>query len=249
MSAIATAIVVGGLISGAASSKGAGAQAEGAKSAANAQLTAAQQAEAGINARFEQSRKDLYGPGGSTPWAIARQRGMEGFARITQQYQNALMNPGAYENTAFYKDRLKKTEEAMGRGLSAGGNLDSGAGVKAFGENAADVAALGQQNYLNQIIQGGALYAQQAGLGTPQATASMQAGQNAAGQAGNALMAGGNAAAGGYINQANATTGLYSNLLGQFNNTTNELAKYYGTQSGGGGGYTPSPEYGYGYGR
>jgi len=119
----------------------------------------------------------------------------------------------------------------MGRGLSAGGNLDSGAGVKAFGENAADVAALGQQNYLNQIIQGGALYAQQAGLGTPQATASMQAGQNAAGQAGNALMAGGNAAAGGYINQANATTGLYSNLANTANNSLNQYMQYKGMQN------------------
>ena len=231
MSGIATAIVVGGVVAGGATYLASENASDAAGNAANAQLTAAQQAEAGINARFEQSRKDLYGPGGSTPWAIARQHGMTGFARITQQYQNALMNPGAYENTAFYKDRLKKTEEAMGRGLSAGGNLDSGAGVKAFGENAADVAALGQQNYLNQIIQGGALYAQQAGLGTPQATASMQAGQNAAGQAGNALMAGGNAAAGGYINQANATTGLYSNLANTANNSLNQYMQYKGMQN------------------
>jgi len=231
MSGIATAIVVGGVVAGGATYLASENASDAAGNAANASLTASREAEAGINKRYEQSRQDLYGPGGATPWAIARQHGMTGFARITQQYQNALMNPGAYENTAFYKDRLKKTEEAMGRGLSAGGNLDSGAGVKAFGENAADVAALGQQNYLNQIIQGGALYAQQAGLGTPQATASMQAGQNAAGQAGNALMAGGNAAAGGYINQANATTGLYSNLANTANNSLNQYMQYKGMQN------------------
>ena len=231
MSGIATAIVVGGVVAGGATYLASENASDAAGNAANTQLTAAQQAEAGINKRYEQSRQDLYGPGGATPWAIARAEGMEGFAKITEYYQKQLMNPKAYRQTGQYQNTLRDTEAAMLRGASAGGRLDEGGLPDDFGRNAANISDMFQGNYLQRIAQGGTMFAQQAGLGTPQATASASLGQQAAGQGANALIAGGNAAAGGYINQANATTGLYSNLANTANNSLNQYMQYKGMQN------------------
>jgi hypothetical protein len=229
--AILGSAVLGGLASRSASKTQAGA----AQSAADAQLQASREANALQQRVYEENvaRQQPFLQGGTEDYNRLRSL-MSGGPGAAQNFLQ--MDPG-------YGFRLSEGMKAMDRQAAARGGLISGGALRAAQRYGQD---LGSQEF-------GAAYNRLAGMANigPQAAGVMSnLGQNFAGQYGQNLMAGGQAAAQGmlgagsargsaYIGGANALTGA----LGQYlNYNQNQQLMNRLLPGGGGGGYTYGAE-------
>lgn len=110
-------------------------------------------------------------------------------------------------NLPGYQFQLQQGQQAVERNLAARGLLNSGAAGKALTQYGQGIA----QNYSQQYLSG---LESLAGLGQSSVQATGAAGANAANQIGGNLAYGGNAAASGYVGQANAINSGLSGLAG-----------------------------------
>ena len=230
------AAIIGSAVLGAASSRSASkTQAGAAQSAADAQLQASREANALQQRVYEENvaRQQPFLQGGTEDYNRLRSL-MSGGPGAAQNFLQ--MDPG-------YGFRLSEGMKAMDRQAAARGGLISGGALRAAQRYGQD---LGSQEF-------GAAYNRLAGLADvgPRAAGVMSGlGQNFAGQYGQNLMAGGQAAAQGmlgagsargsaYIGGANALTGA----LGQYlNYNQNQQLMNRLLPGGGGGGYTYGAE-------
>ena len=209
MSAIATAIVTSAVIGGRASSQAAGAQTAAADRAAELQQQ-----------QYEQTRTD------QAPWRAAGEQALNKLIPMSDYkpfaYNEFTADPG-------YAFRLSEGQKALDRSAAARGGLISGAALKAAGRYGQE---MGSQEYRNaferyQTERSAALNPLQslAGIGQTATNFVGQAGQNYATNAGNAYGAAGQAAASGYMGQANAVGQGVSQYLGyqSSNNLLNAL--------------------------
>lgn len=230
------AAIIGSAVLGAASSRSASkTQAGAARDAADAQLQASREANALQQRIYEENvaRQQPFLAGGTEDYNRLRSL-MTGGPGAAQQFLQ--MDPG-------YGFRLSEGLKAMERGAAARGGLMSGAALKAGQRYGQDLAS---QEF-------GAAYNRLAGLADvgPRAAGVMSnLGQTYAQQAGQNLMAGGQAAAqgmlgagaaraSGYMGGANALAGG----LGQYlNYSQNQALMNRLLPGGGGGGYTYGAE-------
>ena len=105
-----------------------------------------------------------------------------------------------------YQYTLGRSLDAVNQGGAAGGGLRSGATLRALQREGAGLASQRLDSYLNGLrsLSGGGQVAGSQGV---------SAGVSTGRGIGNALMAGGNAAASGYENVNNAVTGGLQNIL------------------------------------
>jgi len=182
------------------------AAADAAKKAGNLQFEAAKLAEEGINSRFEQTRSDLMPA--ITAGNNARDQqsdllGLNGAGAQARAVQNISESPAQQ----FLRNRAQKNllQNAAAIGGVGGGDVRS-----ALVEQGAGFALQDTENQFRRLNNLSA-------PGTQTAQAVGQFGANAAQNAGNAIMQGGQAQAGGVLGaaQANANaTGQFLNLAG-----------------------------------
>lgn len=193
------------------------------------------------------------------PWRQFGEKGLQDLTGAQQKYAGAvddygrlINDPSSYTQSPGYGWLQQQGIDALNRGASASGKLDSGERSKdlmAYGQGLAlqdyGGAVQRQSGYLGRLESLMNRYAGNAGIGQ---TANTQ-GQNIAGNMGNIAMNQGNAQAGGVINQANARTGMYQNLANIGTNYANQSALNNTLQNmgntGGGGGYPATPSYTY----
>jgi hypothetical protein len=180
-----------------------------AKKAANAELTAAREANELQKYMYDTTRTD------QAPW---REAGAAALGQLGE-----FLKPGADLGALLakqpgYQARLGEGVNAIDRSAAARGALNSGGTLKALTRFGQDYAS----NELNNVFN---RYASLAGIGQTANQAIGQAGQNYANQAGNNLIGAGQAQASGYYGQAAAANyGLQGvanagqNLLGYFSN-------------------------------
>lgn len=136
--------------------------------------------------------------------------------------------PGAPNYSAFfqspdYQFRMDQGVQALDRSAAARGRTNSGAQMKALTEYGSGLASSEFGNWWNRLSN-------LAGLGPAANNATQQAGQNYANNAGQNMLAAGNARASQYINQGNA-----------WGNAINGLGQWAGYQNWGGGSGMTSP--------
>lgn len=237
------AAVVGGIISGRGASRAANTQADASRDAANTQLQATRE----TNAMMRDFRNQDVAR--FAPWLSAGQNALA-------QYQQGIDGGFQFDFQADpgYQFRLGEGLDAVNSSASARHGMNSGAAMKALTRFGQDFASNeygnvfnrqygmwnDRMNRLGQLASGG------------QAAAGMQAGisQNVAGQMGQNMMAGGQAAAQGIANAgnaraagqvgvANAFTGAINNGLGAWQ--YNQLMQNAFPQQTGGGAPMTSP--------
>jgi hypothetical protein len=221
------AAAVGAVGAYAASSNTAGA----AKDAANAQLSAAQQADQTQLAMYNQTRAD------QTPWrnaggqAIGALSSWYGLPTVNADGTTTAANPNAgaddmklIQSLPGYQFNLQQGEQSTQRDLAAKGLLGSGAAAKALTQYGQGYAQNASNSYLNGLQS-------LSGIGQTAATNTGQAGMNAANQIGSNQIYAGNAQASGYANQANAVNQGLSGLSGIFGNYAQQ--QQYGNQGSG----------------
>ena len=200
------AMLGGGLISGGLSYLGSKSQSDAAKSAARAGVSA-EQANLDLQRRmWEVGRSDV------APWKEAGEEALKNLRREEETYRTAIRWPNTYRESPGFGWLQEQGIEALNRGASASGELDSGARSKdllAYGQGLALQDYTGYLGRLETLMN---RYAGTAGMGQTASGQLASMGQNYASNAGSALSSMGQAQAGGYINQANARTGLYNNL-------------------------------------
>ena len=209
-----------------------------AKSAANAQVDAANRAAQLQKEQFDAqmaAQEPFRQAGITTQNELLRQLGLGGDA-TTAGYGNLMRNFGQsdFEADPGYGFRMSEGLKALDRQAAARGGLISGAALKGAQRYGQDLASQEYQNAFNRYqTNRGSVYGMlsgQQGVGQTATNAMGAAGQNFANQAGEAYMGAGNARASGYIGSANAW-GNGLNNLGQ-------LGTLYGMGAfGGGGGY------------
>jgi len=239
---IETAIIGGALLGGAASIASSKQASSAATSAANTQAASADQATALQREMYYQTRSDQlkqYEQARSdmAPWRTAGVGALGTLQNELGNYAGYVKDPSTYKQSPGYNWLVQQGVNAIDRGASATGKLDSG-------QRSKDLMAYGQgmasQDYGNFLGRYGELLNRYSGLaGTGQtASSSMgaygqnmanqlgQYGTNYANQAGNNMIGAGNAMAGGMINAANARTGMYSNLSQIGSNAANQYMMY-----------------------
>lgn len=192
MSAIATAIVGGALISGSAS-----------KSAASTQAAAADRS-ADVQREIFERQVEL-----QQPWLEAGEEALNRLRPLAMDYTPFGMRQ--FQSDPGYQFRMSEGMKALERGAAARGGLLSGAtlrGTQRFGQ---ELASQEYQNAFNryQAERAARLQPLQSLAGVGQTTAqqlSGEAGQMGA-NVGQAIQAGAAARASGYVGQANALTG------------------------------------------
>lgn len=252
---VAAAATIGGAaISSSAASSAADKQAEAAGQASDAQVQAAQIAQASQEKMYYQTRKDLQ------PY---RQAGRFGLNRLQNQLQ-----PGGYLSEQFgmddftkdpgYQFRVREGLKALDRSASAQGMQFSGRqliGAQRYGQN------MGSQEYGNAFNRFQTertnrfnRLASLAGIGQTATNTLSNIGYNTGQGIANTQMAAGNARASGYINAGNAAAAgqvgqanAINSALGNVGNLAMNYAAYQGQQPQ----YTQQPLYNagsYGYG-
>ena len=174
---------------------GAGAAAGGSIYAANTAADAAKKAGKTEWAQYLQSRADL------APW---REAGAASLADLRAALLGGDMSK--FYTSPGYQFRLGQGVDAVNRGASARGGIDSGRTLKALTEYGQGIGASEFNDYINRL----------AGLSGTGQTATTQTGQfgaNAAQGYGNALMQAGALRGSGYASAGNALTGGVNNYL------------------------------------
>ena len=206
--------------------------------------------------QYEQGRADI------APWRTAGVGALGTLQNELGNYAGYVKDSSTYLQSPGYYWQVQQGVNAIDRGASATGKLDSG-------QRSKDLMAYGQgmaaQDYGNFLGRYSDLLNKYSGIaGTGMTSAGQmgaygqnlgnqlgQYGQNYATGAGQNMMAAGQAQAGGMINAANARTGMYSNLSQIGSNAANQYAMYNYMQPQ----QTTMPsttypaEYGYGFGR
>lgn len=177
-------IVAGSLISGGLGFLGAKEQADAAGDAAKEQLR-----------MYYQSRADL------APWREAGARSLADLERIQKIYEGAVMRPQEWVKDPGYTFLYQQGLDAVGRGASARGKLDSGEYLKDLTKYGQGMASTGYENYLSRLERLMNRYSGTSGIGQTATSNTAYLAQGA-----------GQAQAAGRIGEANARTGLYGNL-------------------------------------
>ena len=165
-----------------------------ARSAANTAAAASDRAGDVQLQMFRQSREDL---------APFREAGYRGLARFEGE-----LGP-SFQTSPGYQFALGEGVNAIDRAASARGMLGSGGRLRELTRFGQGMANQEWNNYLNRL-------ASMAGIGQSATTTTTGLGQQAAGNVGNAMMAGGQAQAAGGINSANAILGGANQALGLY---------------------------------
>ncbi len=152
----------------------------------------------------------IYGPGAMIPG------GSQGPSAMSQEQ--------TIRNTPGYQFNFDQGTQALQRNLAAKGLLNSGAAGKALVQYGQGYADNYQQQYVNGLQS-------LAGLGQSSVGATGSLGANAANQIGSNQIYGGNAAAAGYANTANAINGGLNNITSAYARY-NTPSSYYGSASG-----------------
>ena len=141
---------------------------------------------------------------------------------------------GEFEESPGYQFTLKEGLNAQQNALSAMGQNRSGKHLKASAQYAEGLASTEYDNFLRRWYDTLKPLQSMAGMGQTSAQATGAAGANAAGNMGNAYMAGGQASGAGSINQANALTGAIQGGANQYlmYNQLRNLPQYQPFQSG-----------------
>jgi len=257
--ATGTAILGGALLGGVASMASSKQASSAAGSAAATQSAAADRATALQREMYYQSRTDALrqyeqGRADIAPWRTAGVGALGTLQNELGNYAGYVKDPSSYLQSPGYDWQVQQGVNAIDRGASATGKLDSG-------QRSKDLMAYGQgmaaQDYGNFLGRYSDLLNKYSGIaGTGMTSAGQmgaygqnlgnqlgQYGQNYATGAGNSMMAGGNAMAGGMINAANARTGMYSNLSQIGSNAANQysMMNYLQQPSYTGSGYSSNP--------
>lgn len=206
MSVVAAAIVTSAAV-GYAGSRAAGkAQERAAGKAADSQLQSTRENIDFQKEVFEQQRAD------QAPW---REAGQQALMQLQQGLAAGEFDPRNFDFQADpgYRFRMQEGINALDSSAAARGRLQSGAQARATTRYASNLASQEYQNAFNRNLatQGTRFnqLASMAGVGQTAVNATQQAGQQMAGSVGNAIMAGGQAQAQGYINAGNAQAGAY----------------------------------------
>ncbi|MEN3973115.1 hypothetical protein WJS89_10585 [Sphingomicrobium sp. XHP0235] len=167
---------------------------KGAKKAADAQVKSGEMAIGEMRRQYDQTRSDM------APW---REAGGQAIGSLS-----AMLQPG-YDHTTSpgYQFRMDEGKRAIESSAAARGGLLSGGTLKGLERYAQGVAAddFNQQfNRTASVAAGG----QQVGMGLG------ALGAQTSQSIGNTMMGMGNARASGYVGQANAMNGMFSNLGG-----------------------------------
>lgn len=202
---------VGLAIAGAATVAGAYVSSSGAKSAANAQRDAAENATATQLGMYNQTRQD------QTPWrqagggavgALSNYYGLPGAnGQVANPATTAANDNKLIQNLPGYQFNLQQGNQAVQRNLAANGLLDSGAAQKALTQYGQGYAMNASNQYLNGLQS-------LAGLGQTSAAQTGQIGAYTGAQVGSNQIYAGNAQASGYANQSNAINQGLSGLTG-----------------------------------
>lgn len=222
--------MIGSIIGGIFAKSGADAQAAAATDAASKQLQASREAVAAMEKANLQARQDL------SPWRSAGRAaideavqllglgrvapGGDGFDTIDPANRGILQNEAMrrFETDPGYQFRIAEGQKAIDRSLAARGGALSGAAVKAGIRYAGDMASGEFANYFNRLSgvsgTGSGIASTGASLGVTSANQQGNALQSGAANAGNSLIAAGNARASGYNAIGNAFNKGFSNLAG-----------------------------------
>lgn len=141
---------------------------------------------------YDQSRED------QAPWRIAGQ------GAVNALWQKIQKGPGDFYEDPGYQFRRTEGERSLTRNAAARGSVLSGAQLKSMERYNQDYASNEYNNFLNRYYQSLNPYQSLAGLGQTGVANQNAVGVQYANMMGNTAIQGGNAAAAGYINQANA---------------------------------------------
>ena len=169
-------------------------QSSAAKDASQAQIDAANAANATTMAMYNQNRADL------APWRVA---GVNALANLSAGLPNWQTDPG-------YQFRRNEGIKGIERSAASRGLLGSGSTLKDLTRWNQDLASTEFGNAWNR--QAGL-----AGIGQTAVNTGVNAGQNAASQVAANQVGAGNARASGYVGQNNAWTGALGNALNWYN--------------------------------
>jgi hypothetical protein len=169
---------------------------------------------------YKQNRKDL------APWREAGGRGLEDLERVQGTYEGAVMDPGSYEKSPGYNWLQQQGINAIDRGAAAGGMSGSGRNSKDLMQYGQGLALQDYQGYLGRLESLMNRYAGTAQVGQTASSTLAGLGANAANRVGSYDLYGGNAQAGGEINQANARTSMYQNFSNIGSNAVNQGMTY-----------------------
>jgi hypothetical protein len=164
----------------------------GAKKGAKALAAAINQATAEQKRQFEISRED------QKPWRVTGQGAVNDLWKMIQQ------GPGDFYEDPGYKFRRAEGEKALERNAAARGSVLSGAQLKGWERYNQDYASNEYNNFLTRYYQSLNPYQSLAGLGQTGVANQNALGAQYSKMIGDNTIMGGQAQAGGYINQANA---------------------------------------------
>lgn len=197
-----------------------------AKDAANAQLQAAQSAQAEQQQMFNtaQAAEQPYNTvGQGAVNTLAGLYGINGTSAGTGAPTGQSLD--AFTQSPDYQFALQQGTQAMQRSAAAGGTLISGGQLKAGQEFGQGLASQQYGNYYNRLLS-------LSQLGQSAATGVSNAALTAGGQIGNSIQAGGQATASGIVGSANAISGGLTGATGGIAQAA--LLSRLGGSSGGG---------------
>ena len=188
-------IVAGTAVSLVGGAYGANQQKKAAQGAANAAADGQQLAIAEQQRQFDLTRQDMQ------PWMAA------GTSALAQMQALNSGDFSSFTESPDYQFALTQGLQGLDRSAAARGALYSGGHSADVMNYASGLASQNYNNYYNRL-------AGLANVGQTTATSLGQFGANAASNIGNAQMAGANARASGYMNQANAWGNALSGVAG-----------------------------------
>lgn len=199
----------------------------GASKASKAGRSGARSAAAAELEMYYQSREDL------APW---RNRGKWALRELEERMG---AGPGKFEQDPGYLFRLGEGEKAINRAAASRGKYFAGQTGKALMQYGQDYATGEYQNFLNRYYQSLTPWQSLAGLGQTSAAQSADMAVRTGGGVAQSYLAGGQARASGYINQANVLSGAVTS--GTQNYLYNNYLQQLGQQGGGANTFQTNP--------
>ena len=194
----------------------------GAKKAAKEQAKAIRYAAKLQKQMYDQSRED------QAPWRISGQ------GAVNSLWQKIQKGPGDFYEDPGYQFRRTEGEKSLERNAAARGSVLSGSQLKGIERYNQDYASNEYNNFLTRYYQSLNPYQSLAGLGQTGVANQNAVGAQYANMMGNAAIQGGNAAAAGYINQANAWMNGINNIAGSMP-SANQISNWVNAAQQGGG--------------
>ena len=172
---------------------------------------------------YDQQRED------TAPW---RDIGEQALSSLSEGYKNGIFDPSIFnfEADPGYAFRQAEGEKALERSAAARGDRLSGAQSKnllRFNQNLAsdEYGRAWNRNLVEKTTNFNQLAAS-ANVGQTGVAQVNAAGQNYANSAGNAMMAGGNAQANGFLRAGQAQAGMYNGIAGAANQGIQNMLLY-----------------------